>query len=117
MTTNAAIPFEAPMDTKDFKDYTAEFANILEDGEVIAAGFTVVPTTKAASVGVEVSVSSPPALFDSDTSVRFWPQVNVANQEDAVFDRRGFPAEFEITFTTNQGRSFSKTFCIIVKQL
>lgn len=117
MTTNSAIPFEAPMDTKDFKDYTAEFANILEDGEVIAAGFTVTPAANAAALGVEISNTPAPALYDSDTSVRFWPQVNVAFQDNAAFNRRGFPAEFEISFTTNQGRSFSKTFCIIIKQL
>lgn len=118
MATNSATEMTQPMDPTDFLDWVAEFStNVLEAAETIVAGFTVIPTTEAATLGFEISTSRPPALEPGDQNVLLWAEINVVNQQDNVFDNNGTKVPFEVTFTTNLGRTFERTFLITVKQL
>lgn len=117
MSTNSGTKFTDPMDPTDEKEYIAEFANILESGETLTGTFSVTPTSRYSSLGVEVGNVFPTSRTDSDTSILFWPNVNSANQSDAIFNDDGVEAEFEITVNTTNFRKFQKTFIITVKQL
>ena len=117
MATNSATEFEGPMDPTDFVDFVSEFGSLLEPGETIIAGFDVTPTTEAAALGFEISSAIPPSLEVGDENVLFWSQVNIANQQDAVFDNNGVLVEVEITVTTTLGRIYERTFLIRAKQL
>ena len=117
MSTNSATSFSGPMDPVDSVDYVGEFDLLLEAGETINAGFTVSPTTESAALGFEIDGTKPPVLEVGDQKVLFWAQVDVSNQDDAIFSDDGVLISVEITVTTTDTRTYQRTFLITVKQL
>ncbi len=117
MATNSATEFEGPMDPTDDVDYVGEFDVLLQASETIVAGFTVSPTTEGAALGFEISTIKPPTLEAGEQKVLFWALVNIANQEDTIFDNDGVQIPVEITATTTDTRTYQRTFLVTVKQL
>lgn len=116
--TDSATAFEGPMDPSDIVDYVGEMGPLLETTEIIAAGFTVTPTTEAAALGFEINTSFPPTLETGNKNILFWAQVNSANQQDEIWSSDGVQIEVEIDFdTSNAPRHYQRTFLITVKQL
>lgn len=117
MSTNSATAFAGPADPKDKVDYVAGFSNLLEEGETISAGFTVVASAAATALGFKISTSPAIALTDMSKSIVFWVEVEVANQLDAPWSDDGTVVEIETTFNTSASRTFQRTWQITVKQL
>lgn len=119
MTTNVATQFAAPCDPEDVKDYIAQFSDLLEAGEDIAAGFTVTPGAEAVAVGIGIKASPAAALAESNKSIRFWPEVDSSYWENEAFDKNGVTVPFEIKFNTTSSpqRTYERTFTITFKQL
>lgn len=120
MATNVATVLDGACDPKDVKDYVAQFDDLLDDGETIAAGtFTVTPSAEAIALGVGVMSDPAPAIVESGKSIQFWPEVDAGYYENAAFDRRGITLAFEIEFSTSSSpqRTYQRTFTITFKQL
>lgn len=117
METNSAIVIEGPMDPTDEVDYVGEFFDLLLPGETIVSGFTVVPSARATEFGFKIGTTTPPALEAGSLNVVFWCEVDIAKQQDNVFDNDGAKLEVLITVETTGNRTYQRTFEITVKQL
>lgn len=117
MATNSATLFSGPMDPKDNVDFIAGFSDLLDTGETVSAGFTVVPSAAATALGFSISTSPAPALANSNKSILFFTEVAGGNQEDEVFSINGVIVDIEINITTSGSRTFQRTFQITIKQL
>lgn len=118
MSTNSATVISGPMDPADSVDFVGELDLLLLASETIIAGFTVAPTTEAATLGFEIDTGiKAPSLETGDQKVLFWGKVAVSNQADAIFSDDGVICEVEITVTTTDTRTYQRTFLVTVKQL
>ena len=103
-----------PQEILDFSfDYRADGKGALIPSDNLDTLVSVVPTTDASALGLEILTGAKAADIVGDKVV-FWAQIKSGSQADAAWDGTGTRIGVEVTVTTTEGRTFQDTGLIEV---
>ena len=107
--------WDEPLDPSDFKDYVAEWGNLLSDMSDSIVSVIVTVPSEAALVGLEVDTVERPVTHNAN-DVAIWFKVAPASQGDLAFEGNGVRFAIPVRITTAGGRIIEKSWNLTVAQ-
>lgn len=114
-----AKAFAQPMDPSDIRDYEVvlsqgtDVTSFLDPAEGVAS-FTVALSAEAVAAGLTIKTEGGYATSITDTTIRFWLEVDAGSQGSTAFDGNGLALGIVITVTTNSTPARKKQRTVIV---
>lgn len=118
---NDPVAISGAMDPSEILDFVFDFANLLQDSEVIDPDqVTLTMSAEGTALGITIATDADreAALIDSDTAILLWLSVDAAFRSNAAFAGAGTTVGVEAHVRTNAlpYRELERTFTITIRQ-
>lgn len=120
-TPPSAETFRDSLDPHEIMDFLYKAEGLLEDGEAVDGGnWSIAVYAESAALGLTIMTGDDrdPSLQDSDTTIRFWMEIDDAYKTNAAFDGDGTELPILITWQTTSTpyRKRQRTILVRVAQ-